>query len=177
MRTVSVIIIFCFAIFATEAFPGSLTTGRSADIDEIGTGDKQTEWLFSPMLTLPAIKLSKSDDPNVSYDTSILSGIGGGISLNHVYVDKKEKRESEQIKSDYSVGLSALVMTNESNRLDTSLALSFGMLNNNIMIGVGYDLGETTKKERHYFLLGFGVNFIDAQKRQGGSNPAVATPQ
>lgn len=161
----------CFIFLtATTAFSESLP-GRVVEVYKVNGGydlkDKTTylgQWLFAPMLSIPALKLKQSTKENTEYDTSILAGVGGGISFNHTVIDITDP---SKINSNFSVSLFGVVSTieksDEANKLATSVGFSIGLLNNNFMLGFGRDLGETTEKERNFFLIGFGANFLSAK--------------
>lgn len=163
-----------FLFMASPAFSGSL--GRDVPViksngqHEMDSDEYEIpNWWFSPVATIPGLKLKKSEKSNTEYDTTVLAGVGGGISLNHIFVDNNEKDVRDKVKSDFSLSLIAIVNTlekeNKQQTLNTSVAVTIGLLNNTFLLGVGRDLGEISGAERTFLLIGFGTNFLNGKEK------------
>jgi|GEM_PF-2593810 len=124
-------------------------------------------------VTLPGFKIYKSKKPDTMADVAIMSGIGGGISI--VKYDEAASKVSIQIPADgdksaatpvidlktkYSFSPVTILMSKDATEnINVSYAMTFGMFNDKIMLGFGYDFGTVHNQNRFFTLLSMGVSF------------------
>ena len=126
-----------------------------APIDE-NVATKKSEWKLRPVVNIPAFKVIESNRDNAEVDVLMLSSVGGGISLQNI------KRVNGKPYCNFSWSPVTFLLSGNlasDNPIDLSVATSFGIFNNLIMIGVGYDFGMVENRSRFFGLLSFGINF------------------
>lgn len=117
----------------------------------------EKQWLWRPVVSIPALKILESERKDALIDALLLTSTGGGISLQRVFKDKDGRFESDISWSPITFLLSGNLTADSP--LDLSVASTFGIANNAIMIGLGYDLGEVIDRNRLFFVLSIGINF------------------
>jgi len=120
-------------------------------------------WEWRPVVSIPAIKLTESTRPNASVDGTVLTSVGGGVSLEHL---KWNSRHGEQGGWESTFAFSPLTVLvsgkSEANvQLDVSPAMTVGLWQNKFLLGAGYDLGEVKGRSRWFGLLSIGISFIN----------------
>jgi hypothetical protein len=120
-----------------------------------GAPIKKSEW--RPIISIPALKISKSVRDNSIVDTQLLTSTGGGVSWQMLEYDPI----TEKWKSNFSFSPATILITGDTSgtsSLDISYATTIGFFNNLIMIGAGYDLGNVEGRNRLFGLISIGIN-------------------
>lgn len=111
-------------------------------------------WVLKPEIVIPALCLQKSTDPNSMVDISLFTGTGGGITYQ-----RNELRDSSNYAT-CSIAL-ALFLTRSNSSTNVIPAIMCGCLNNVIMCGCGYNLGNEQNYRRFMVLLSIGINLTN----------------
>ncbi|KAA3597449.1 MAG: hypothetical protein DWQ06_13680 [Calditrichaeota bacterium] len=159
-KLISVIFVFLFQSFAFSDSGSSVIDSFFSPIPKPDSTDMKTKKCkWRPSAVLPAFKITESSRDNSKVDVSILTSVGGGISLQKLkYNDEIKKWESTFSWSPLTILLSGKV-NEENTTIDLSLATTFGFFNDWIMIGAGYDLGSVSENRNRFFgLLSVGIN-------------------
>jgi hypothetical protein len=124
----------------------------------VPAGYTQTDtayWIFKPTVTVPVLQLRQSSDASRKLDVSTMASAGGGLTYERdVMINGKNY-------STMSVSVVELLATNPPGlNADFACALVFGMFNNVLQVGAGYDFGSVPSGHRVFFTTGFGVNLV-----------------
>ncbi|MDH5509399.1 MAG: hypothetical protein OEZ32_03490 [Nitrospinota bacterium] len=183
IQKISIFILFPLITPAVSAQAGSMGRGLPIAKDEDGIYkfkllnpatnkfyyNSGNEWYVAPAITFPTVKLRQSPSEDTMYETTLITGLGGGISFNQMYIDHGEKEVADMLKSNVSINLYVIVNSIEkadkTTELSTALGASVGILDNRVMLGLGYELGKiepVNGKEvnRLFFSIGFGTYFL-----------------
>jgi len=170
LRFVSVVFLLLSSQLANAQQPNAQSNMRSpvaeffsplpkptaSELASHGAPMREIKW--RPVVTIPAIKLTQSSRDNAKLDATILTQVGGGVSVQYLQYDSVAQRW------DCYFSWSPLTVllfgdTSKSAPLDISYATTVGFFNNAIMAGVGWDLGAVEGRKRFYGLLSIGINF------------------
>jgi hypothetical protein len=111
-------------------------------------------WVFKPEIVIPAFCLQKSLHTNSMVDISLFTGTGGGVTYQ-----RNELRDSINYAT-CSIA-AAIFLTRSDSSTNVTPSLLFGCLNNVIMLGCGYNLGDISNERRFMVLLSIGINLTN----------------
>jgi hypothetical protein len=124
----------------------------------LGSGMKRevVVWKLRPIVTLPALKITGSLRKNAVVDVNSFASTGGGFSVQRLKYTSKERWYC-------TFSFSPLTLFFSGDLVDSSVDLSWagtvGILNNLVMIGVGFDLGVVEDRNRLFGLVSAGFSF------------------
>jgi len=156
--TIFFLLIFSSQVFAQNGLkkffsPIPKPSSQAPPID----GNNKKQWEWRPIVSLPALKLTKSSRPSAEVDALLLTSTGGGISIQKIDFDGDNKAKSTFSWSPITILLSGNLSAE--NPIDISAATTVGFFNNLLMVGGGYDLGSVNGRGRWFGLVSIGINF------------------
>jgi hypothetical protein len=109
-------------------------------------------WVFKPTISVPLLQLRMSNDSTSKLDLSSLGGAGGGLTFERDVV------VSGKNYSTMSISLIELIADNPPGyKPDFAAGIVFGMFNNVLQCGLGYDFGSVLNGHRWFLMAGFGI--------------------
>lgn len=130
-------------------------------------GSATEKWEWRPTVQLPALKILRAAEsaPNTQNSSDaiisaqILTSVGGGISRQHLIYDKEKDKWVAKFTTSLVILLAGDFEQNNS-ELNISPALTFGFFEDfPLIVGVGYNLGDTGGRGRLFGCLSIGINF------------------
>ena len=141
---------------AVSVLPRSTAMDLVGQIGGEAVAAPTVDWEFHPTITLTAT--SFRNKPGAGQELEILSAAGPALTLQHTTVVNGSNH------ADYSVNLALLLdgHTTASPAINPAIALTFGVVNNIVNIGVGHDLVQRSDGlGRTFILVGVGINLTN----------------
>ena len=126
----------------------------SKPIDSVVVNNYSACWVFKPEIVIPAFCLQKAVNGSSLVDINIFTGTGGGITYQ-----RNELRDGVNYAT-FSM-VAAVFLTKTGNYTNVTPAILCGCLNNVIMLGCGYNLGDISNERRFMVLLSIGINLTN----------------
>ena len=130
-------------------------------------GSDTDKWAWRPTVQLPALKILRAAEntpgtqnpSDAIISAQILTSVGGGVSRQHLIYDKDKDKWVSKFTTSLIVLLAGDFQQNNS-ELNISPALTFGLFEDlPIILGFGYNLGDTGGRGRLFGCLSVGINF------------------
>jgi len=159
IATITVLIIMSLTINAQNTFNAKYFF-KPRPIIENESGSFQFD--LKPTIHIPALRFDLSSDPNTIFETSFVTSVGGGLTLQPVKQNSKNNRN----KSTWSITPLIILLNGEvreeSTNLEASYCFTLNFLNNIFQLGAGWDLGKIEEGEKRFFIVGsFGINLTN----------------
>lgn len=116
------------------------------------------KWELKPMIAIPLLKFTESTSEDGALDATFITSSGTGVTY------QKTEIVDDKFNAKYSVSGFFLVSgsLNDSNlSIDTAVCATFGVWNNRIQFGAGYDLGKVSGRSRFFGLASLGINLTN----------------
>ena len=142
--------------------------GSGGDCNEATTPLVDSEgsgvcWKWSPTITVPAISLRRdnTEDSSTLMNTTLMTGLAGGAMNSKLKPKYRADGTVVGFTTSFSYSVFAII-SGTNNDMRTAVGGALGFLDNKLMVGAAYDLGDvdTDKESRLMFMIGFGTNFL-----------------
>lgn len=112
-------------------------------------GESRSWWEFKPTFQVSAWKISKSEVPGKTLESTWLDAAGPGLTFQHA-----TQNLNGENYADYAVSVVVLMSGSSVKAPNIALAVPFGLFNNLIQVGPGYDFSGS----KVFGIINVGVN-------------------